>query len=170
MDTALAQVRALAGRDSSSNSSIISAVEVLVDTAGVHNHPDRQQYKTALKVIREKETAGYPLNSLAIKLLGNEVEKKVYSSAETWLKAQRKIREKPDETVRSGTSSGSDLATILQLLQQPQTYGAYRRGRGFRGRGSGSRPGTTRLCYLCKSPDHLVQSCPKLGEAGGEKP
>ena len=167
VDTALAQVRALADRTSTTNSSLIAALEVLSDQAAIHNHPDKEQFKMALKVVRAKEDMGVPLQGLVIKLVGTDAAKKVNASVDSWLKAQKKRpsssegASKNSKDKESDPSSSQGLANPLLIAQTVAQVQAAQQG-AWRGRSRGSnrpRYSAARLCYICKSPEHLAAKC-----------
>jgi hypothetical protein len=203
VETALAQVRALADRSTSTNASLIASLEVLSDQASINNHADKEHYKIALKAVRGKEKCQTPLQGLVVKLIGSDAAKKVNASVDSWLKANKKTIDqnlpfKPphdfeDPNAQYMYNTTSTAQTISYNPWQPQSQfqyqnnwqsqqyprtpwygyqasgpqtpwrGSYRgpRFNSFRGRGAPSR-GSTRLCFACKSPDHLMDKCPRV--------
>ena len=176
VETALGQVRALALRSTTPNATLVAALEHLSDTAIVHGHSDCEHYKMVLKACRDNEGEG-PLQTLITKLLGTEAAKKVATGLESWRKAVAKSK----PTGGDKTTPVNNPQPLMQHPAYPSTpppfwmsqnpwlsfppYGMFpnpHRGRG-RGRGRGaynpSSKQNPRLCFNCKSPDHIVSEC-----------
>jgi len=174
--SALEQVRTLAGRLSTPNGVLISAMEQLFDAATRVDHPDIDIYKSALRACRENDSVG-PLHGLITKLLGKECERKTQSAVDSWLTNIKKWEKEkhvdepavpPMPVVPQpwGSSQpqfpGPNWPQLQNFPGPPVWYSgfSYQGARG-RGRGRGMRgPGQSRVCFLCKSPDHFVANCP----------
>lgn len=164
---ALAQVRTLALRQSTSNAFLLAAVENLYDTAVNANNEEKDMYKMTLKACRENDKAG-PLHGLIIKLVGNDTAKKAQVAIDSWKKALKKADKELKEEKKK-----EDLVSPYFQYAAPRLTPQY--GQAFnyswRGRGRPNRGGFrgARTCFLCRSPDHIVATCPFNTFSGGAK-
>ena len=87
VDDALRNVRTLAARPKLvSPGVLIAALEALVDSASVGNHPDQDFFKKSLIACRQHEE--HPdLCGLCLKLLGSSDDRKIASSVAEWMKS-----------------------------------------------------------------------------------
>ena len=100
--TALAQVRTLSLRQSTSNAILLASVENLYDVAEAIGHEDKDLYKLTLKACRENENGG-PLQGLIIKLLGDDTAKRTQAAIDTWKKDSKKRGKGERESAYSGS-------------------------------------------------------------------
>ena len=166
VQNALAQVRVLALRASTSNTVLIAAMETLADAAQRVNDKQAEHFKMSLKACRENEKEGR-LHSLITKLIGSEEAKKVNSSLDAWKKGITKA-EKTEKEKKGDGQPPELMAQIMGMMMGQFHPGMGMRGRGRgRGRGAYSRqptyqyPQGQRLCYSCQSPDHISRNCPR---------
>ena len=151
MSHALAQVRTLALRSTSSNQVLLAALETLYDVATNTSHDEADTYKMALKACRDQEELG-PLHGLVTKLLGTEMAKKTQTAVDSWKKAMNK------KTAKKEDMQTQSPAPASWSNQYVGSFGGGRgRGRGFR---NPNRPTAPRACFICRSVEHLLQNCP----------
>jgi hypothetical protein len=182
VETALAQVRALADRPTSTNASLVAAMEVLSDIAIINEHVEREHFKIALKAVRQREHVSTPLHGLIVKLIGSDVSKKVNSSVDSWLKANKRLTSSdlslnPQSNVfdqfnrwpyNASNQFSNPQNQNWQYPSQQMTPGSFRGGRWGRPqrfRGPPRFPTQhqpLRACYACKATDHLMDKCPKI--------
>ena len=173
----LQQVRTLALRPSTPNEVMLATVETLYDTANALKHPDTDTYKIALKACRENVNSG-KLHGLVTKLLGTDAAKKAQSAIEAWKKAERKKekQEGKDKDTPSTNVNNTAANSMNNVPNQMQGFGqapppwwfgnfgatgyqSFQRPSFYRGRGRGGRT-NNRQCFICRSSDHMVSSCP----------
>jgi len=163
----LNQVRTLARRPTSTNDGLLAAVEALYDVANATGHKQTESYKTALQACRENCSGGR-LHSLVTKLLGTEAAQKAQTAIDAWKKAESKAAK---TEAHESPSSGSKQEAAPRLDSGFPNFPGFPwfpwgpppfSGRPFRGRGRGrgAGPPSGRQCFICKSPDHVLNECP----------
>ena len=177
VDLALAQVRMLAGRSSTSNEVLIAAMEALHDAASFCDHTDKDLFKMAVRACRENDHGG-PLHGLIIKLIGTDTAKKAQTAVDAWKKVQKKCNKKNEHSNKAASEVGNTPTSLMnsqsQFLSNLVTQFAGRfshRPYQFRGRGRGFRrpsPSANRPCFLCQSTDHWASTCPLIKQENGK--
>jgi hypothetical protein len=164
--TALAQVRTLALRVSTSNGVLVAALETLYDAAVLADHVEKDHYKMALKACREND-AGGPLHALITRLVGTDSARKAQIAVDSWKKTMKKAEKENEKGAddkddkEKGKKTGADTSMWSQFAPLLfQGFSGMQRGRG-RGRYLNRMPPQApRACYLCRSTDHFMAACP----------
>lgn len=182
MGQALGQVRRLAEREADSVM-IVIALEGLVEAAKHADHKDAPLYEKILKACRQREDDP-ALGALCLQLIGSSEDEKVSQGLMKWLK-NKKLLSSEKKKAQSATpaptpnppSSASFAAPSPFFYPYPPSpwassgpppysyppggpYGGDRPGQaGGRRRPQGSGP---RLCFVCRQPGHIADSCPSV--------
>ena len=154
-------------RPHTDNDLLIAALENLYDVANLCSHPNTETYKVALKACRENSSSG-KLHGLIIKLVGTEAAKKAQTAIEGWRKSEKKAAKDKEAPSSEKPATASNVNAPFQA-QNPWLFGMPQFGSPWnpfsmrsqtRGRGRGGRQYTSRQCFICRSPEHMVSACP----------